>query len=399
MAPPGSVIAVTEVTWPQARRAASSLARPLSSHVTSLTDAVGAVLAAPVTSHVDLPPFDTAAMDGWAVVGPGPWRVVGEARAGDDARMLEPGQAVRISTGAVVPTGAGVLRSEDGVEVDRTVRSDSAVRPGQDVRRRGEEVRAGETVLAPGTVLTPPAVGLVAAAGHDTVTVVPAPRVAIAVLGDELSTSGVPSGGAVRDALAPQLPAWVLAMGGVPIAVRHVPDSLDATREALAVDADILLTTGGTARGPADHVRAAVAALGGAWEVDGVRVRPGHPMKLGRLPDGRLLVALPGNPLAAVSGLLTLAAPALGALQGRPLPVLRRMRLTVAVDAHPTSHRLIPGRWSADGVEPSTRRGPAMLSGVSTADVMLVVPPAAAASPPGSEVEVMALPWTSPPGR
>lgn len=388
------------MSWPEARTTAAAVADALPPHLVPLPEAVGSVLAETVASHVDLPPFDTAAMDGWAVLGSGPWTVVGESRAGQDSLGLTEGQAVRISTGAVVPVGAAVLRTEHGSEVAGVLRCDGPPPPpGHDVRRRGEEIRTHETVLPAGTVLTPPAVGLAAAAGHDQLAVVPPPRVAVAVLGDELSTSGVPAGGAVRDALAPQLPAWVSAMGGLPVDLRHVPDRLDATREALDVDADLVLTTGGTARGPADHVRAAVADLGGTWHVDGVQVRPGHPMKLGRLPGGRLLVALPGNPLAAVSGLLTLAAPALGALEGRTLPVLRRVRLSTAVDAHPTSHRLIPGQWHADGVEPSTRRGPAMLSGVSTADLMVVVPPGTGTLQPGDEVEVMALPWTSPPGR
>jgi molybdopterin molybdotransferase len=388
------------MSWPDARAVAASVAATLPQHLVPLPEAVGSVLAEALVSRVDLPPFDTAAMDGWAVVGPGPWTVVGESRAGQDLLTLTPGQAVRISTGAVVPVGAGVLRSEHGSETAGVLSCQGPPPPpGHDVRRRGEEIRTDETVLQAGTVLTPPAVGLAAAAGHDRLAVVPAPRVALAVLGDELTTSGVPTGGGVRDALSPQLPAWVSAMGGVTVDLRHVPDRLDATREAFSVDADVVVTTGGTARGPADHVRAAVADLGGTWHVDGVQVRPGHPMKLGGLPEGRLLVALPGNPLAAVSALLTLAAPALGALEGRTLPVLRRVRLTTAVDPHPTAHRLIPGRWHADGVEPSTRRGPAMLSGVSTADLMVVVPPGTGTLPSGSEVEVMALPWTSPPGR
>lgn len=388
------------MSWPEARASAASIAQPLPAAHLPLADAVGAVLAAPVTSQVDLPPFDTAAMDGWAVVGPPPWRVVGDARAGSPTNSLQPGQAVRISTGAVVPAGAAVLRTEVGLEDAGVVHSQVGTpMPGADVRPRGEEIRSGETVLDAGTVLTPPAVGLAAASGHDTLAVVPAPRVALVVLGDELRTSGVPSGGTVRDALAPQLPAWVTAMGGVTVSLRHVPDQLEATVEALRTDAELVVTTGGTARGPADHIRAAVGRLGGTWHVDGVLVRPGHPMKLGRLPGGPLLVALPGNPLAAVSGLLTLAAPALGALQGRTPPSVRRVRLASAVDAHPTSHRLVPGRWHDDGVEPSTRRGPAMLTGVATADLMLVVPPGDETLPAGTQVEVMALPWTSPPGH
>lgn len=388
------------MTWPEARTTAATAAMPLAPHEVPLANAVGAVLAATCTSHVDLPPFDTSAMDGWATVGPPPWVVVGDARAGQPRHTLEPGQCVRISTGAVVPELAGVLRSERGTADGGVVRPIGAPpAPGQDVRRRGEEIRAGEPVLEAGTTLTPPAVGLAAASGHDALLVTRQPRVLVAVLGDELSDAGVPTDSEVRDALAPQLPAWVTAMGGVTSAVHRVPDELSATVEVLASDADLIITTGGTAAGPADHVRAAVAELGGTWLVDGVQVRPGHPMKLGRLASGRVLVALPGNPLAAVSGLLTLGVPAMGALQGRPSPELRRLPLTGPVDPHPTSHRLIPGRWHAAGIEPVTRRGPAMLSGVSTADLMLVVPPGGPPLRTGAEVEVMALPWTSSPGR
>lgn len=366
----------------------------------SLSAALGLVLSADVRSLVDLPPFDTSAMDGWAVQGPGPWTVVGEARAGDHPgswpHPLKDGEALRISTGAVAPPGTAVLRSERGEEVDGVVHPHShELATGTDIRIRGEEVRAGELILSGGQILTPPAVGLAAAAGHDHVDAVPRPRVAVIVLGDELVHAGLPGEGRLRDALSPQLPGWVEAMGGEPVSLDHVTDSLADTRRALRDSgADVVITTGGTARGPADHIRAAVADLGGRWLADGVAVRPGHPMKLGRLADGRSLVALPGNPLAAVSGLVTLAWPLLDAMAGRPAHRRVTRPLAEHVDASPSAHRLVPGEMVDGVVHLTTRRGPAMLSGMATADVLAVIPPGAGAEA-GTGVEVLPLPWGS----
>lgn len=351
---------------------------------------------------VDLPPFDTAAMDGWAVCGAGPWTTVGEARAGDApaslGRLLSDGEALRISTGAVAPPGTAVLRSERGNEVEGVVHADPAFpepQSGGDIRVRGEEIRAGELILSRGQLLTPPAIGLAAAAGHDDVAAVPRPRVAVIVLGAELVRTGVPEDGRLRDALSPQLPGWIEAMGGEHVSVDHVTDSLVPTSRALhdAV-ADVVITTGGTARGPADHMQAALAGLGGHWLVDGVAVRPGHPMKLGRLADGRGLVALPGNPLAAVSGLVTLAWPLLDTMAGRPAHHRVTRPLADRADASPSAHRLVPGQMDDGVVHLTTRRGPAMLSGMATADVLAVIPPGPPADV-GTSVEVLPLPWGS----
>jgi molybdopterin molybdotransferase len=362
----------------------------------ALSDAVGQVLAEGLVSLVDLPPFDTAAMDGWAVRGPGPWELVGEVRAGDAARSLRDGECVQISTGAVAPDGSAVLRSERGRVEHGKVRADDHTPPvGHDIRHRGEEVRSGDPILGRGQVLTPPAVGLAAAAGHDTVDVVARPRVSVLVLGDELVHTGVPSGGRLRDALAPQLPGWIEAMGAVPVEVTHVRDDLDSTERALmASPADIVMTTGGTARGPADHIRGAVAALGGRWLVDGVSVRPGHPMKLGVLPGDRSLVALPGNPLAAVSGLVTLAWPLINAQSGRPPSTAVTRPLAGRVDSSPGAHRLVPGQMVDGTIRLTTRPGPAMLSGMAVADALAVIPPGHAGDA-GTGVQVIALPWGS----
>lgn len=364
--------------------------------VVPLSAAIGRVLGANVHSLVDLPPFDTAAMDGWAVRGQGPWTVVGDLRAGGRPRTLQAGECLRISTGAATPPESAVVRSEHGQEVDGTVTA-HADRPsvGDDIRLRGEEVRTGEPILTAGQMLTPPAIGLAAAAGHDDIDVVRLPQVVVLVLGDELVQEGQPEQGRVRDALSPQLPGWVEAMGAEVMSLRQVTDSLAATRSALdQAAADIVITTGGTARGPADHIRAAVEDSAGRWLVDGVAVRPGHPMKLAVLSGDRVLIALPGNPLAAVSGLMTLAWPLLDAMAGRRSrrPVSRP--LAASVEASPGAHRLVPGRMVDGAVVLTTRRGPAMLSGVATADVLTVIAPGSRPEA-GSMAEVLPLPWGS----
>lgn len=372
------------------------------SAIVPLAGALGRVLAVDVHSAVDLPPFDNSAMDGWAVRGGGPWTVVGDLRAGDLPQTIEAGEGVRISTGAVAPPQSGVLRYEWGSEVDGVVSISSGpteIGPiltpgiGADIRRRGEEVRVAERILSRGQLLTPPALGLAAAAGHDLLEVVPLPRVAALILGDELAHSGAPIDGQIRDALAPQIPGWIDAMGAELVSLDYLPDSLEATCVALRnVDADVAITTGGTGAGASDHLRNAVEAVAGRWLVDGVAVRPGHPMKLAELPGRRALVALPGNPLAAVSALVTLVWPLLDALAGRAARVPLKRPLAVGVDASPSAHRLVPGQLRAGEAHPTTRRGPAMLSGMAAADLLIIIAPGTR-SEAGSMVDVLPLPW------
>jgi molybdopterin molybdotransferase len=183
------------------------------------------------------------------------------------------------------------------------------------------------------------------------------------------------------------LPGWLAALGAEACTPQRVPDTAEALAAALAAaEADVVVTTGSTARGPVDHLHAVLAQAGARLLVDGVAVRPGHPMLLALLPDGRPLVGLPGNPLAAVSGLLTLAEPVLRALLRRaePEPVLTTLRETVT--GHPHDTRLVPVR---DGV-PLHHVGPAMLRGLVAADAMAVIPPHGGRA--GSDVRLLRLP-------
>jgi molybdopterin molybdotransferase len=262
---------------------------------------------------------------------------------------------------------------------------------GRDIRPRGQECRRGEPLLPAGTVVTPAVLGLAAAAGRDELTARRRPAVELFVLGDELLTSGVPSGGRIRDALGPMLPSWLRSYGASGDAEpRRLPDLGALTTALRSSTADVVVTTGGTAAGPVDHLHDALRELGADLLVDGVSVRPGHPMLLVRLAPGRWLVGLPGNPLAAVAGAATLAEPLLRALAGLPETEPYRCPTTVALPGYPQDTRLVPVLLPERGAVPLAFDGPAMLRGLALAEGLAVVPPGGVA--PGQPVEVLEVP-------
>ncbi len=453
------------VPWQEARALAARSGRrtPVRDRRLPLDQALGRVLAEPLTALTDLPPFDTSAMDGWVVSGPGPWTIRGLAETGRGTEpgilagrgapaRLSDGEAVRIATGARIPADANaVIRSEHGrVDVAKgLLHAGGRVHPGQDIRPRGQECRSGDRLLPAGAVVTPAVLGLAAAAGYDELVTVARPRVDVLVLGDELLTGGLPHDGLIRDALGPMIGPWLRALGADVSAARRLGDDAGALRRALAgSDADLVITTGGTAFGPVDHVHPVLFELGAELSVDGVAVRPGHPMLLARLgagdPEpGPYVVGLPGNPLAAVSGLLTLAQPLLRGLAGHAAREPRWAVIRDEVRGHPHDTRLVPvarrpaasgersatsrersavlrerpgtpgaggsgtGRPGASGpgaggagtgsaveyVVPLRYDGPAMLRGIAVADGLAVVPPGGVRS--GTEVEILELPWAS----
>ncbi|MGW6460693.1 molybdopterin molybdotransferase MoeA [Streptomyces sp. NPDC055078] len=392
--------------WPRAREVAARAGRtaPPRTRRVPLERAVGQVLAAPLAAQCDLPSFDTSAMDGWAVAGPGPWAVHGRdsIHAGSGpVPPLEDGTAVRIATGARTPAGAtAVIRSELArTDADqRLLYATGAVYPGQDIRPRGQECRSGDQLLPVDSLVTPAVLGLAAAAGYEELTVVARPRVEILVLGDELLTEGLPHDGLIRDALGPMVGPWLRVLGAEVVATRRLGDDAHALYETVTTsDADLIVTTGGTAAGPVDHVHPVLRKAGAEPLVDGVAVRPGHPMLLAALPpegnrSARYLVGLPGNPLAAVSALLTLAEPLLRGLAGLPAPVPYLAPLREAVQGHPADTRLVPFVHRDEQLVPLRYSGPAMLRGIAAADGLAVVPPGGGQA--GAELEVLDLPWT-----
>ncbi|MCF3143541.1 molybdopterin molybdotransferase MoeA, partial [Streptomyces platensis] len=404
--------------WHTARRLAGRAAPgPLAPETSALGETLGRTLAAPLTALTDLPSFDTSAMDGWAVAGPGPWRLdrpADTSEAGPPSGILAghapteallDGHAIPIATGARVPSGAtAVLRTEHGEvrelsDGGRRLYAPRPAPPGQDIRPRGQECRRGDQLLPAGALVTPAVLGLAAAAGYDELTAYRRPRAEVFVLGDELLDEGLPRDGRIRDALGPMLAPWLHALGVEAAAPRHLADEADALYAALAEStADVVITTGGTASGPVDHVHPTLRRLDAEVLVDGVAVRPGHPMLLARLAPRRHLVGLPGNPLAAVSGLLTLAEPLLRTLAARRPPAPYRTPLAAAVTGHPQDTRLVPVAYRDDErhgltAVPLRFHGPAMLRGIAAADALAVVLPGGAAR--GTELETLELPWSA----
>ncbi|GAA4735178.1 molybdopterin-binding protein [Amnibacterium soli] len=369
--------------WVQARDLAA--AWPASEPVElPLRDAVGAVLVDDAVAPRAVPHYDSSAMDGWAVSGPPPWRITEED-------VLVPGQAHAVVTGSALPMGAAaVVPIERGAVIDGLLDAHPP-QPHAHVRRAGEEAPQGAVLAAAGTRLSPALVAVLAIAGLDTVLAHRRPRVAFVLTGDEVVTTGLPAAGRVRDAFDPLLPLAAVGVGAEALPPVRVGDDPRAIREAIAsvAEADVVVTVGGTGRSGVDRLR---EALGDAEPVfDGVAMRPGHPALLVRLPDGRALLGLPGNPLAAVSVLVSFLPPLVDAATGANR--LEEVAAPVAVElpGWDGGVSLVPCRWSEEGLEPATGTRPNMLRGLAASDVLAVVPQGGV--PAGVDAQVLPLPW------
>jgi molybdopterin molybdotransferase len=397
------------VEWQEARSTAHAVASALPPEAVPLDAAVGRTLAVDLIALYDVPHYASSAMDGWAVAGEPPWRLRDTTGARvEPGESLEPGEATAIVTGGLVAGGArGILRSEHGTvdsSVDPPVLSlNERAEPGepranQHIRPAGEEARESELVFQAGAVLTPAHVAVAAGCGHDVLRVAAVPRVGLVFTGDEVVEQGIPAPGQVRDSFGPTLPSFVALLGGAVVGRLRLGDELASIVAALSpgnrelADAHVIVTTGGTGHSPADHLRSALGELNARILIDGVAMRPGAPALLAQLPDGRFVVALPGNPLAAMMGMLTLAQPLLAALSGAPLAVLPTV--PVAAEFPGGGHRrteLVPYRL-VDGVAVATGwRKSSMLRGLAEAHGVFVCPPGGVAA--GAGVRVIPLPW------
>ncbi|MCN0177731.1 molybdopterin molybdotransferase MoeA [Salinispora arenicola] len=392
--------------WEEARSRVYAVGRAAALPVVSrpLVEIDGHTLAEPLTTRTPLPAFATVSVDGWAVRGAGPWRIVGQVLAGGvPGPLTADGTAVEIATGAMVPDGAAaVLRIEESSRTPDGLVTGTP-RPVPEWRLPGEEANAGEELLPVGTPVDPAVIGLAASCGHDDLRVRRQPRAALLVFGDELLTAGPPGAGRVRDALGPAVPAWLRRYGCTvepSDVVGPVADTLPAHVAALSgalADADLVCTTGGTMHGPVDHLHPALEALGAEYVVNTVAVRPGFPMLLARLvgADGRVrfVAGLPGNPQSAVLALASLVAPLLAGLAGRPMPALTQAELTGPIPGRGSFTHLALVRLDrvAGTAHPLRHVGSAMLRGLAQADGFAVIGPGASGEP-GDRVPVVSLP-------
>jgi molybdopterin molybdotransferase len=383
-------------------------ARPLQVERRDLAAADGRVLAESVVAPISLPPFDRAAMDGYAVRAADVTHAgarlqrVGERGAGAGAGpRVGPGEAVGISTGAMVPEGAdAVVMAEVTRRDDDVIVVTEAVAQGANIRYLGEDISSGTQLLAAGTRLAARHLGLLAGSGITHAAVHRTPRVGVAVTGNELVPAGeqlapgmiYESNGVILRSLAARVGAEVRDFG-------TVGDDLTAisTTIAAGLELDLLLITGGVSVGKHDQVNAALAEHDLEIVFRKVAMRPGKPIVCARHDRGWVL-ALPGNPLACVVGFLVFAAPLLRLLDGEPTSALARRRARLSSAAYPalarTSYVSAQLRTAGDGVletEPLAARGSAMTKGLADANGFIVLGPGRSEIRAGSMVNILEM--------
>src|SRR4051794_5146112 len=385
----------------EARSRVLAAVRPLPAEDVPLDQALGRVLAEDARAEGDLPPFDSSAMDGYALVaGPGgELPITGESRAGTPAaRRLEPGEAMRISTGAAVPEGADAVVPVERVELNGEHVRVPDTQPGDHIRRAGEDAQRGQAVIAAGSELDPAGVAVLAALGNATVRCGAVPRVAVLVTGDELVEPGEPLGsGQIRDSNAYALAAQATRAGARVTNRAIVRDSRAATEEAFARalgQADVVIGSGGVSVGPHDHVKPALAALGVEERFWGVRLKPGKPTWFGTAKDGTLVFGLPGNPVSAMITFHLFARPALRASMGAdPSGGTRATALLdVPVPRNANREEVVRCRLETrdDGwhVAPTKEQGSHVLTSMLGAGAYALVPAGEGELAAGSRVEI-----------
>jgi molybdopterin molybdotransferase len=385
----------------EALRAVLARAEPLEAERVRLDAAAGRVLAQPALAVVDLPPFASSAMDGFAVRAadtPGRLPIVARIAAGRPAeRPLAQGEAMGIATGGVVPEGADAVVPIERVEVlGDAVEFSEAAEPGGNVRPAGGDVSAGDVVVEAGTRLGAAQIGALAAAGVAEVECARRPRVAVLTTGTELRRAGDSlAAGEIYESNGVMLQTLLGEAGAIVEALDPVADDEPAHRAAIeeGLAHDVLVTSGGVSVGPHDLVRGIEAALGVEEIFWGVSVKPGKPLAFG--VRGRTLVfGLPGNPVSSLVSSVLFVLPALRALQGDRDPAPRYARGVLAGAIRPDRRRdeLVRARLTPEGdLEPLSGQESHMIVRAAVANALVFVPTGTDELPVGSVVRYLAL--------
>ncbi len=399
---------------------------PLEAERVPMLDALDRVLSEDIVADINVPPFDNSAMDGYAVRAediagasaeqPITLRVVGDVAAGYTAsRSVERGTAMRIMTGAPLPPGADtVIRFEEtseGVEARGggknrdTVDILKAIKQGDNVRAAGEDIHAGEIVLPKGTVARAAEIGVMASLGKKEVSVHRRPRVAILATGDELVTIDEPiTPGKIRNSNEYSNAAAVLKAGGVPVRLGIGRDNIDdltaKIRAGLDANADLFLTSAGVSVGDYDIVKDVLNAEGEMhfWQV---RMKPGKPLAFGILRGKKdvPLLGLPGNPVSAMISFEIFARPAIRTMLGMTRLARPTVRAVLQEDVSNTAERrnfirvLVEKRDGGCTARTTGEQGSGILTSVSRANGLLVVPEDVTLIRRGETVDVRMLDW------
>ena len=370
----------------------------------ALQDAAGRVTAADVESRVDLPPFDSSAMDGFALRAadtPGLLPVVERIAAGRPAsRTLAAGETMAIATGGAIPEGAdAVIPIEYVVDNGNKIEIAERVDSGADIRPRGGDVRAGQVVVPNGMRLGAAQLGALAAAGVADIPATRRPRAAVLSTGTELRPPGTDLGpGQIYEANGVLLAAQLTTAGAEVERLEPVADDEAAHRAALqaGLEADVLVSSGGVSVGPHDLVRSVGGELGVEEVLWGVAVKPGKPLSFG--VRGRTLVfGLPGNPVSCLVCFELFVRPAVLALQGlaEPLPRFEPGRLAKGVRPNQARTELVRARSRiVDGeveLEAVTGQESHMIARAAGADTLILVPAGSEELAAGSPISYLRL--------
>lgn len=393
------------LTIEEAQRLILERVRPLPAERVPLAEAGGRVLAEDAAAIVDLPPFPSSAMDGYAVRSadtPGTLPVAARIAAGRPApRELRAGEAMAIATGGVVPEGAdAVIPFEYVVERDNAVEISEPVAPAANVRPRGGDLRAGDTVVGRGVALGPAQLGALAAAGIAEVVCAARPRASVVATGTELRSPGEElAPGEVYEANGLILAAQLRSAGALPERLAIVADDEDAHRETLGrgLEADVLVTSGGVSVGPHDLVRRVEAELGVEEVFWRVAVKPGKPVSFG-VRENTLVFGLPGNPVSSFVGFELFVRPAVRALQGHsdPLPRFEPGRLAGALKRNEARDQLVRARTRSGDegellLEPLTGQESHMIARAAAADALVLLPRGEGELPAGAAVQYLRI--------
>jgi molybdopterin molybdotransferase len=411
-------MSTTLIPVTEARASVLEATVPLDPEPVAIDEALGRVLAEDVRAAENVPPFPCSAMDGYAILaGPSGRRLalVGESRAGGPSETpLQPGQAIRVSTGAAVPAGTtAVIPQEEVTRDGDAIETNADAGEGQHIRGAGEDMRAGALQLTAGTRLGAVELGVAVAAGVGTLPVARRPRVTVLCTGDELRAPGEALGpGEIHNSNAPMLVGLAVSAGAVAGPAGRLPDDRDATIRGVgeALDSsDVVIITGGVSVGPHDHVKPALQALGVDEVFWSIALQPGKPTWFGyRTPPSGdeparpLVFGLPGNPVSAVVTFSLFVAPALAALQGAPAPrpPHREATLATEVKRNPRRDQAIRVRLELGGEDrgplaltafPNGAQGSHILTSLLGADALAMIPMGDGRLAAGSIVELEAL--------
>jgi molybdopterin molybdotransferase len=395
----------------EARRRLFDAIQPLPPETVPLSQAAGRVVADAVLSPIDLPAFDNSAMDGYAVrsadlasasaQSPVSLKLGGHVPAGAvSTGVLQPGTCVRVFTGSPLPNGADavVMQEDSRSDVDQSgaVLILDRAKPWENVRFRGEDIKAGTTLVRTGEAITPGRLGLIAAAGIDSVSVHRRPVVGVLATGSELVEAGQPlAPGKIYESNRRALEPLLLGSGAIARVFPLVPDTLDATCQALRQgldECDAVVTSGGVSVGELDFVKAALEKLGGTMDFWRVAIKPGKPFVFGRLGE-KFLFGLPGNPVSAMVTFLLLVRPALRRLQGaiEVLPPITHGILAEALTNNGERRHFVRVRVDENGaVRSAGAQASHLLSSLAAANGLVEVPPNATLAA-GSPVRVIRI--------